>query len=111
GVVSSKDDARRFVYENASTGADGIKIAASGGGSRGTHPHEATLSTEIVAAAISAAHELNLRTTVHAMAVESVKAAIVAGTDGIEHVAFLAPNGESEFAEDLAARARDAGIA
>lgn len=111
GAVDGIKEARQFVYQNASNGADGLKIAASGGGSRGTRPHELTLSPDVVVAAIAAAHELGLRTTVHAMAAESIDIAIAAGTDGIEHVAFLGPDGKSKFAEGQAARAKDAGIA
>lgn len=111
GVVSTAEEARRFVYQNASDGANGIKIAASGGGSRGTRPHEVTLGPDVVSAAVTAAHELGLRTTVHAMAADSVDIALRAGSDGIEHVAFLAEDGDSHFAEELTRRAADAGVA
>jgi imidazolonepropionase-like amidohydrolase len=110
GGVSTPEEATALVRANVGRGSDGIKIASSGGGTQGTVPHAETLPRTIVEAAISAAHELGKLSTVHALSLSTMRDAIEAGTDGIEHLGFLNPEGSSEFDEDLAALAIAAGV-
>ena len=102
GEVADAGEAAELARRNLAAGADVIKIVASGGGTVGTHPHEASLDHAIIAAAVDAAHGHDRRATTHAMSNTSIRRAIEAGTDGIEHLAFLAPDGTSRFDADLA---------
>jgi imidazolonepropionase-like amidohydrolase len=83
---ASPEELRLQVRERAEQGADVIKIFASesirdGGG--------ATLSQEQLDAACGEARSLGLRTAVHAHGPESVRRAVAAGCDAIEHGALL----------------------
>lgn len=102
GEVANAAEAAELARRNLAAGADVIKIVASGGGTVGTVPHHASLDAAIIAAAVDTAHDHRRRATTHAMANTSIRRAIEAGTDGIEHLAFLAPDGTSRY---------DAGVA
>jgi len=107
GEVADAAEAADQARRNLDAGADVIKIVASGGGTVGTVPHEASLDHAIIAAAVDTAHARDRRATTHAMSNTSIRRAIEAGTDGIEHLAFLAPDGTSRFDADLAELAVD----
>jgi imidazolonepropionase-like amidohydrolase len=109
GEASDAEQAAAVARRNIQLGADGIKIAATGGGTVGTVPHRETLTGEQIGAAVSVAHEHGLLSTTHALSQESIRRAVLAGSDGIEHIGFLTPQGTSEFNERLAelAIARD----
>jgi imidazolonepropionase-like amidohydrolase len=110
GGVTTPEEARDLVQANVTRGSDGIKIASSGGGTLGTVPHAETLPRPVVEAAIAAAHELGKLSTVHALSLSTMRDAIEAGADGIEHLGFLDPEGSSEFDEELAALAIAMGV-
>jgi N-methylhydantoinase B len=95
---------------NLEAGSDGIKLVASGGGTVGTVPHQATLTVEEMAAAVQVAHAAGRRVTAHCLAVESLRRAAVAGVDGVEHLAFLAPDGTPRFSEAVARTLIERGI-
>ena len=102
GEVANAAEAAGLARRNLAAGADVIKIVASGGGTVGTVPHHASLDRAIIAAAVETAHGHRRRATTHAMANTSIRRAIEAGTDGIEHLAFLAPDGTGGHDADLA---------
>lgn len=102
GGAKNPEEARRLAERNIAAGSDGIKIASSGGGTLGTVPHKATIDGEIVAAAVATAHEHGRLATTHALSLDTMRTAIESGTDGIEHLGFLDPDGHSQFSEDLA---------
>ena len=90
GVEEVRRSVRRLIHE----GADYIKIMASGGGTQGTDPGLASYSTEELSAAASEAHNFHSTVAAHCRATESIRRALQAGIDLIEHVEFLDPDGE-----------------
>jgi imidazolonepropionase-like amidohydrolase len=77
---------RAAVLERAAQGADVIKIFASKSIRDGGAP---TLTQEQLNAACGAASALHIRTAVHAHGVESVRRAVLAGCNSIEHGVLL----------------------
>ncbi|PKW16172.1 amidohydrolase family protein [Saccharopolyspora spinosa] len=102
GGAADAAQAQKIARRNIELGADGIKIAATGGGTLNTVPHEETLTAEQIGAAVSVAHEHGLLSTTHALSNEAIRRAVLAGSDGIEHIAFLTPDGSTGFDERLA---------
>lgn len=89
GVADGEVEIRAAVHRLVVEGADHIKIMASGGGTAGTIPYEATYTTAELAAAVNAAHALGRLTTAHCRAKDSMIHAVEAGLDCIEHAEFL----------------------
>lgn len=110
GESATAAEAKENATRNMREGADGIKVAASGGGTIGTVPHAATIEQDLIAAAAAVAHEWNALATTHALSKESMRRAIEAGTNGIEHLGFLTPEGHSEFDPELADLAASRGV-
>jgi len=82
---TSPDSLRAQVHELKEQGADLIKLFASSGlGAGGAQ----TLSDEQLRAICSEAKSLGLRTLVHAISAQSVRAATLAGCTQIEHATF-----------------------
>ena len=82
------DEVRKTVRMLLKAGADWIKLCVSGGlaGIReGDHPSIVEFSEEEVQAAVEEAHKRKRKVMVHAMAAQSVKMAVKAGVDCIEH--------------------------
>jgi imidazolonepropionase-like amidohydrolase len=110
GTCSGAPEVEARARENLARGADGLKIVASGGGTLGTRPHEASFSTDELAAAAGVAHETGKVITAHALPIEAMQRSLDAGLDGIEHLGFLDGPGHSEFDEAVAARIVDQGV-
>jgi len=82
------DEVRKAVRAVLKAGADWIKLCVSGGLAgihKGEHPSMVEFTEEEVRAAVEEAHKRNRRVMVHGMAAESVKMAVKAGVDCIEH--------------------------
>jgi imidazolonepropionase-like amidohydrolase len=78
--TGTPDEIRAFIRKQKATGADLIKIYASGGMTRGTM----TMSQEQLTAACDEAKKQGLRSLVHAFR-DAVRAATLAGCTEIEH--------------------------
>ncbi|MEJ7678907.1 MAG: amidohydrolase family protein [Segetibacter sp.] len=78
-VVKNVDDARLAVQEHIKMGVDLIKICAD------NSPGNLMLSFDEIKAITETAHEYGLKVTAHATFDKSVRRAILAGVDGIEH--------------------------
>jgi imidazolonepropionase-like amidohydrolase len=103
GEVGRPEESAALVVRNLRAGADGIKVVASGGTTLGAAPaHEVALETAILRAAANAAHDHGRLITAHSLSTESIRRATEAGTDGIEHLGFLAPDGQSLFDPEVA---------
>jgi len=86
--VDGADEIRKAVRALLKAGADWIKLKVSGGISgihKGDHPSIVEFTEEEVRTAVEEAHKRNRRVMVHGMAAESVKMAVRAGVDCIEH--------------------------
>jgi imidazolonepropionase-like amidohydrolase len=94
GVASGPWEARAKVREMAKYGADVIKICASGGVlSKGDEPGAEQLSLEEMTAIVDEAHKLGRRVAAHAHGALSIRDAILAGVDSVEHASLIDDEG------------------
>jgi imidazolonepropionase-like amidohydrolase len=93
-VVDGAEAMRKAIREEVKHGADWIKLAASGGVmSAGDDPRGQAFTDEEFRAATDEAHRLGRKVTVHAIGAGSIKAALRAGVDCIEHGALIDDEG------------------
>src|SRR5271155_4261425 len=94
GVADGPWAARTKVREVIKYGADLIKICASGGVlSKGDQPGTPQYSLEEMQAIAEEAHKLGRKVAAHAHGTQSIKDAIRAGIDSIEHASLIDDEG------------------
>jgi len=94
GVADGPWAARAKVREVVKYGADVVKICASGGVlSKGDQPGTAQYSPEEMKALIEEAHRLGRKVAAHAHGTQSIKEAILAGIDSVEHASLIDDEG------------------
>ena len=94
GVADGPWQARAKVREMAKYGADVIKICASGGVlSKGDEPGAQQYTLEEMQAIVGEAHKLGRKVAAHAHGASSIRDAILAGVDSIEHASLIDDEG------------------
>jgi imidazolonepropionase-like amidohydrolase len=94
GVADGPWEARAKVREMAKYGADVIKICASGGVlSKGDEPGAQQYTLEEMKAIVDEAHKLGRRVAAHAHGASSIRDAILAGVDSVEHASLIDDEG------------------
>src|SRR6266852_1344159 len=94
GVADGPWAARAKVRETIKYGADLIKICASGGVlSKGDQPGTPQYTPEEIQAIAEEAHKLGRKVAAHAHGTQSIKDAIRAGIDSIEHSSLIDDEG------------------
>ncbi len=94
GVADGPWAARAKVRENIKFGVDLIKICASGGVlSKGDQPGTPQYTLEEMQAIAAEAHKLGRKVAAHAHGTQSIKDAIRAGIDSIEHASLIDDEG------------------
>jgi imidazolonepropionase-like amidohydrolase len=94
GVADSPWAARAKVRETVKYGADLIKVCASGGVlSKGDQPGTPQYTLEELRAIAEEAHKLGRKVAAHAHGTQSIKDAIQAGIDSIEHSSLIDDEG------------------
>jgi imidazolonepropionase-like amidohydrolase len=94
GVADGPWPARAKVRETIKYGADLIKICASGGVlSKGDQPGTSQYTFEEMEAIAEEAHKLGRKVAAHAHGTQSIKDAIQAGIDSIEHSSLIDDDG------------------
>ncbi len=94
GVADGPWEARAKVREVVKYGADLIKICASGGVlSKGDQPGTPQYSPEEMKELVIEAHRLGRKVAAHAHGTQSIKEAILAGVDSIEHASLIDEEG------------------
>jgi imidazolonepropionase-like amidohydrolase len=94
GVADGPWEARAKVREVVKYGADVIKICASGGVlSKGDQPGTPQYTPEEMKAIAEEAHRLGRKVAAHAHGAQSIKEAIQAGIDSIEHASLIDEEG------------------
>ncbi len=106
GEAEVRRSVRRLVHE----GVDYVKIMASGGGTEGTFPGRASYSVAELHAAVHEAHHFDRLTVAHCRAKESMRRAVEAGIDLMEHAEFLDPDHQLRFDPKIAEMMAEAGI-
>ena len=90
GVCSGPDDCRRAVRERVRSGADIIKITATGGVLSDTGAGlNQQFADEELRAIVETAHFMGRRVTAHAHGTDGINSFLRAGGDSIEHGTFL----------------------
>lgn len=103
-TISGADQIVRAVREQIKAGADNIKLGASGGEvSAFSSSLLPALTYEEMAAAVTEAHRLGRRVAAHAQATVSIKEALRAGVDTIEHGTHMDEEGRELFKRSHAA--------
>lgn len=94
GVADGPWEARSKVREVVKYGADLIKICASGGVlSKGDQPGTPQYTPDEMKAIAEEAHKLGRKVAAHAHGTQSIKEAILAGVDSIEHSSLIDEEG------------------
>jgi imidazolonepropionase-like amidohydrolase len=94
GVANGPWQVRAKVREIVKYGADLIKVCASGGVlSKGDQPDTPQYTLEELTALVEEAHKLGRRVAAHAHGTQSIKDAIRAGVDSVEHASFIDDEG------------------
>ena len=94
GVADGPWAARAKVRETVKYGADVIKVCASGGVlSKGDQPGTPQYTLEELQAIVQEAHKLGRKVAAHAHGTQSIKDAINAGIDSVEHSSFIDDEG------------------
>jgi len=94
GVADGPWPARAKVRETVKYGADLIKVCASGGVlSKGDQPGTPQYTFEELQAIAEEAHKLGRKVAAHAHGTQSIKDAIRAGIDSVEHSSFIDDEG------------------
>jgi imidazolonepropionase-like amidohydrolase len=94
GVADSPWSARAKVRETVKYGADVIKVCASGGVlSKGDQPGTPQYTLEELQAIAEEAHKLGRKVAAHAHGTQSIKDAIRAGIDSVEHSSLIDDEG------------------
>jgi imidazolonepropionase-like amidohydrolase len=94
GVADGPWPARAKVRETIKYGADLIKICASGGVlSKGDQPGTPQYTLEEMQAVAEEAHKLSRKVAAHAHGTQSIKDAIRAGIDSVEHSSLIDDEG------------------
>jgi imidazolonepropionase-like amidohydrolase len=105
------DGVRRMAREMAKRGADWIKVMGTGGGTLNTISHLPSYSVEEIAAVTEQAHALDRPIGIHCLCAGSIRYAVQAGADQIEHCSFIADAaGRQEYDPEVAAQVAAAGI-
>jgi len=86
--IDGKTEARRATRRQLKAGANVIKIMASRAGSAERCPGGAELSVEEMRQICEEAHNQGIRVSAHAVGAESIRNAVLAGADTIEHGCF-----------------------
>jgi len=94
GVADGPWAARAKVREVVKFGADVVKICASGGVmSKGDQPAAPQYTLEEIQAIVDEAHKLGRKVAAHAHGTQSIKDAIRAGIDSVEHCSLIDDEG------------------
>ena len=94
GVADGPWAVRAKVREMAKYGADVIKICASGGVlSKGDEPGAQQYTLEEMKSIVDEAHKLGRKVAAHAHGTSSIRDAILAGVDSVEHASLIDDEG------------------
>lgn len=98
-------DLKKAVRTLVEEGADLIKVAASGGGGTpGSNVGAAQYTADELKVVVGEARRLGKRVAAHAIATDSIRNAVLAGIDTIEHCGWMDSDGRLTVDQDVVAR-------
>jgi imidazolonepropionase-like amidohydrolase len=110
GVSRSVDEFREHAQAAVDGGADVVKVIASGAVlAYGGVPGEPEMTLEEIVAVVEVANAAGLKVAAHAHGAQSIKDAIRAGVDTIEHATYIDDEGIAVAIEEDVALAMDIG--
>jgi imidazolonepropionase-like amidohydrolase len=90
GVAHNPEEFRHKAQEAVDGGADLLKVIASGAVlAFGGVPGEREMQPEDIAAVVEVAHAAGIKVAAHAHGAQSIKDAILAGVDTVEHASYV----------------------
>ncbi|MEU7765449.1 amidohydrolase family protein [Nocardia sp. NPDC049190] len=111
GVADGVDEIRAEVRRHAEQGVDLIKVMTTGGFmTPGSHPSQARYTVDELSALVTEAHAHGLPVTTHALGIEGIERAVLAGVDCIEHCGWVTTDG-TQFDPRIAGMIVERGIA
>ena len=110
GEADGPEGLRRAVRQLVKEGADFIKIMASGGSTRSSHPHLPAFTPGELQAIVDEAHRHERLTAAHAVPSAAIEDCLDAGLDMIIHCSMTRPTGAYGYRPDLADRMAEAGV-
>jgi imidazolonepropionase-like amidohydrolase len=88
--ADTADEMRKGIRTEVKAGSDFIKIMATGGfGTPGSSPRQPQYSAKELQAAVEDAHRLGKKVAAHVYGVAGIRNCVEAGTDSLEHCAWL----------------------
>jgi len=112
GSVASAAEVRAALEQSFAEGNEFVKIMASGGGlTPGTRPADADFPYDLMSEAVQVAHANGKTVAAHCHATESIRRAVSAGVDIIEHASFVDAHGHHHLVHSVCEEIRDQGIA
>jgi len=110
GEVDTEDQVRHLVREHHKNRVDLIKVMSTGGYmTPGSAPWFAQFDQRHLEAAVEEAHRVGKRVAAHALGVEGIERALIAGVDTLEHCFFVHADGTHRVVPELADRIAASG--
>ena len=109
GEADDADSVRAAVRGLIEEGVDWIKVMASGGGTKGSNPHEPSYTTEALKVIVQEAHDHGKMVWAHCNCVAGMVSLLDAGVDQIVHGNFYDADGTHRYDPEVAARIADTG--
>lgn len=115
GEVADREELRAATRAHIDSGADVLKVMATGGNltAGGPHAWQGQFGAEEIALVVREAHAAGLRVAAHAHGAVGVEAALAAGADTLEHCTFIpeaGPAGGPDVRLDLVKEIADRGV-
>lgn len=103
-VADTADELRKAVRSMCQAGVDFVKVCATGGMmTEGSNPLQPQYRPDELQAAVDEAHRLGRPVAAHILNAEAIRSCLAAGVDTFEHCLWLAPDGTTQYAPDVAA--------
>jgi imidazolonepropionase-like amidohydrolase len=108
--ADTPDEVRTAARTMLKSGANFIKIMATGGGTPGTYPHRPSYFVDELRAAADEAHEYGKISVAHCSATEGHRRCLEAGIDILYHGHFYDPDASLRYDEEVAKRIADSPV-
>ena len=109
-TATGVDECRAAVRQLIKEGADFIKITATGGSTRTSHPLRPSFNVEELSAICEEAHRFGRHAAAHCVSSQGMANSLDAGIDTIIHGVHKDPDGADTYRPDIAERIAEQGV-
>ena len=109
-TATGADECRATVRQLIKEGADFIKITATGGSTRTSHPLRPSFNVEELSAICEEAHRFGKHAAAHCASSQGMLNSLDAGIDTIIHGVHKDPDGADTYRPDIAERIAEQGV-